>query len=493
MNLKYKCEPLAGPIRPATVVFLPAGADALERCEDLVRLKSLVQPHLSSGAFAGGHLDSLPLCASPDSWLVLCGLGRLEELSEARLLEAAAKAGQMLSSLKCKEATVCLPPLPHGAAKTLELAAMGLTLALAPRATLKTTPPEAAPLKAVTLLTPSASNFIDRAKSVISQAEIIAKAQLEARRLTELPADRLGPQEMAEAAVALGKAKLLKVTVWDERKLAAEGAGGLLAVGQGSARPARLVAIEYQGAAGLSASPPVVLVGKGVTFDIGGLCLKPSENMHLMKTDMAGAAAVLSIMGAAAALKLPKRLVGLIPLAENMTGGGAYRPGDVVTMLSGETVEIVNTDAEGRLILADALALANRRGPSAVIDVATLTGACQVALGDKVAGLFCDDRALRESIMAASRAVGESYWQLPLVEDYEDNLKSHLADFKQAASRAGGAIHAALFLRRFLKRGTPSAHMDIAGTGRASKSSPSCPEGATGFGVRTILKLLADG
>jgi leucyl aminopeptidase len=370
---------------------------------------------------------------------------------------------------------------------------MGLTLALSSRPTYKTAPPEAHLLKSVTLLTTSASNFIDRAKNVISRAESIAKAQLEARRLTETPADRLHPEALAAEAVALGKAKILKVTVWDEKKLEAEGAGGILAVGRGSARPPRLVTMEYQGAAGLGSDPPVVLVGKGVTFDSGGICLKPSENMARLKGDMAGAAVVLAVMGAAAAMRLPKRLIGITPLAENMPDGAAYRPGDVVSTLSGQTVEIVNTDAEGRLLLADALTLAQRREPAAIIDIATLTGACHVALGDKIAGLFCSERKLRIAIMEASQAVGESFWPLPLYDPYDDNLKSDLADFAQAASRAGGAIHAALFLRRFVKKSVPWAHLDIAGTARAAKDAPSCPEGATGFGVRTILKMLADG
>jgi leucyl aminopeptidase len=493
LALRYKCEPLSGLAKPATVVFLPSGPDALDRQEELSALRPLVQPHLASGAFKGGFLDALPLYAAPDSWLVLVGLDRLEDLGEGRLLEAAAKAGKALAGLRVKEATVCLPPLPHGSVKTLELTALGLILALSPRATLKTSAPEPPALKSVTLQTLSASNFIDRAKNVLARAEQMALAQLEARRLTDMPADAMHPEALAAEAVALGKAKILKVTVWDERKLAAEGAGGILAVGRGSARPPRLVAMEYQGAAGLGGDPPVVLVGKGVTFDSGGLCLKPAENMSLMKSDMAGAAAVLAIMGAAAAMRLPKRLVGLTPLAENMTGSSAYRPGDIVTTLSGQTVEVVNTDAEGRMLLADALALAVKRKPAAIIDIATLTGACSVALGDKVAGLFCDDPKLRQAVQEAGQAVGESYWHLPMVDAYEENLKSDLADFRQAASRAGGAIHAALFLRRFVKREIPWAHLDIAGTGRAARETPSCPEGATGFGVRTILKLLADG
>ncbi|MDR2455193.1 MAG: leucyl aminopeptidase [Deltaproteobacteria bacterium] len=493
MTLKYKCEPLGGPAKPATAVFLPAGADCLERFDELSALKPLIQPHLASGAFKGGYLDALSLYPAADCWLVLIGLGRLEELTEARLLEAAAKAGKTLSSLRVKEAVVCLPPLPHGAVKTSELVAEGLILALSTRPTLKSAPPEPPALKSLTLQTLSASNFIDRSKSVISRAEAMAKAQLEARRLTDLPANILTPEALAAEAVSLGKAKMLKVTVWDEKKLQAEGAGGILAVGQGSLNPPRLVSIEYQGAAGLGSDPPVVLVGKGVTFDSGGLCIKPSESMSLMKSDMAGAAAVLAVMGAAAAMRLPKRLSAIVPLAENMPSGAAFRPGDIITCANGKTVEVINTDAEGRLLLADALSLAQKRGPAAVIDIATLTGACAVALGDKVAGLFCDDQKLSKAIIDSGQAVGEAFWPLPLVEAYDDGLKSDLADCKHWASRTGGAIHAALFLRRFVDKSVPWAHLDIAGPGRNGKETPSCPEGASGFGVRTILKMLADG
>jgi leucyl aminopeptidase len=493
MNLKYKCEPLGGPPKPAAAVFLPSGNDALERLDGLSALRALIQPHLASGAFKGAHLEVLPLWTAPDGWLVLVGLGPLEALSEARLLEAAAKAARTLSSLRVKEAVVVLPPPHTSSVKTLELTATGLALAAGTRASLKTSRTEPWPLKTATLQTLSASDFVDRAKNVLARAEAMAAAQIEARRLADWPASELTPEAMAAEAAAMGKARMLKVTIMDEADLKREGAGGILAVGQGSVHPPRLVAVEYQGAAGLAKAPATVLVGKGVTFDSGGLCLKPAENMSHMKTDMAGAAAVLAVMGAAAALKIPKRVVGLMPLAENMPGGSAYRPGDVVRTLSGQTVEIVNTDAEGRLLLADALALARRRNPSAVIDIATLTGACQVALGDKVAGLFCSDRTLRRGLMDAGQSVGEAFWPMPLVDEYDDNLKSEIADFKQAASRAGGAIHAALFLRRFTDRSTPWAHLDICGPARSSKDAPACPEGATGFGVRTLIKLLSEG
>jgi leucyl aminopeptidase len=278
--------------------------------------------------------------------------------------------------------------------------------------------------------------------------------------------------------------------IWDEVKAAEEGAGGLVAVGMGSVHPPRMVILDYPGRSG--SKDLTALVGKGVTFDSGGLCLKPAENMSAMKTDMSGAAIVLSVLAAAAQLKLPQRLVALLPLAENMPGGSSYRPGDIITTLSGQTVEVVNTDAEGRLILADALTLAQKYKPARIIDIATLTGACQVALGDGCAGLFSNDQELSNALISSGRNMGESFWPLPLLNDYEENLKSDLADFRQAASRAGGAIHAALFLRRFIKKTVPWAHLDIAGTARRSRKVPSGPEGASGFGARTLIKYLSE-
>jgi leucyl aminopeptidase len=247
--------------------------------------------------------------------------------------------------------------------------------------------------------------------------------------------------------------------------------------------------LEYDGKPD-SNKGPIALVGKGVTFDSGGLCLKPADSMLNMKTDMAGAAVVLAVIAAAAELSLKQKLVGIIPLAENMTGSKAYRPGDVIKTLSGQTVEIVNTDAEGRLLLADGITLAQRYKPSMLIDIATLTGACQVALGHLYAGLFSDDFELSKKLIETGFEVGERYWRLPLASEYEDELKSEMADFKHTAGRTGGAINAALFLKKFVKSPLPWVHLDIAGVGRSSKKTPSTPEGSTGFGTRTLLKFI---
>ena len=264
-------------------------------------------------------------------------------------------------------------------------------------------------------------------------------------------------------------------------------------MGQGSARPPRLIVLEHA-PEGHEQEKPLVLVGKGITFDTGGICLKPAANMHAMKGDMSGAAAVLATLVACAGDELPRRVVGIMACAENMPGGNAMRPGDVVRAASGDTVEIQNTDAEGRLALCDALDYAQKQWtPAAVVDIATLTGACAVALGTQVAGLFCDDDALAEHIRAAGAVGGENYWPLPLWKGYEDNLKSEVADICHMGPREGGAIHAALFLKHFVREGVRWAHLDIAGVDWATKKTALCPVGSTGFGARTLLELARGG
>ncbi len=279
----------------------------------------------------------------------------------------------------------------------------------------------------------------------------------------------------------------------DEEALAAEGMGALLAVGQGSARPPRLVALEHA-PKGHEQDKPLILVGKGITFDSGGISLKPAANMQQMKCDMTGAAAVLAAIAALAEEDAPRRVIGLLACAENMPGGTATRPGDVVRAASGDTVEITNTDAEGRLALCDALAYAQKQWtPAAIIDMATLTGACAVALGTELAGLFCDDEDLAERISAAGGVGGENYWRLPLWQPYAEQLKSEVADICHTGPREGGAINAALFLRHFVREGVRWAHLDIAGVDWNAKKTPLCPVGASGFGARTLLELARGG
>ena len=328
----------------------------------------------------------------------------------------------------------------------------------------------------------------DRHPAEVERAVTAAEATAFARDLANTPSLEKFPAWLARQAERTLVAPGLTVTVRDEHRLAAEGFGGILAVGGGSARPPRLVEARYAPRGGRTA-PHVVLVGKGITFDTGGLSLKPNDAMTTMKTDMAGGAVVLAAVWAAARLRLPVRVTALVPTAENHVSGSSYRPGDVIRHFGGRTTEVLNTDAEGRLVLADALAYAaSRLRPDVLVDVATLTGAIRVALGTRTAGLFATDDALAGDLESASDRAGERLWRMPLAEDYLPLLHSAVADSVNSAGNPG-AITAALFLRPFTG-GVPWAHLDVAGTGRATADDGEITVGATGFGVRTILRYL---
>lgn len=321
----------------------------------------------------------------------------------------------------------------------------------------------------------------------VERAQVLAEAVHAVRDLVNTAPNDLYPAAFAEAARAATKGvKGLKVTVLDEKALAAGGFGGLLGVGQGSARPPRLVKVAYSPA---RTKRSVALVGKGITFDSGGISLKPAADMDEMKSDMAGAATVLATVVAAARLGLPVAVTAWLALAENMPSGTAQRPSDVLTVHGGTTVEVLNTDAEGRLVLADALVAAVAEEPDLVVDVATLTGAQVVALGRRVAAVMGTDDA-RDDVVAAAATAGESFWPMPLPEDLKDGLKSKVADLANVGERWGGMLLAGLFLAEFVGT-TPWAHLDVAGPAYNGLSAYGyTPVGGTGMGVRTLLTLL---
>ena len=307
----------------------------------------------------------------------------------------------------------------------------------------------------------------------LRQGQALAAGVELARELANRPGNHATPSALASEAKKLGKRYPIKVDVYDRKQIAKIGMGSFLAVAQGSAEPPRFIVMQYHGAAKTQA--PLVLVGKGITFDSGGISLKPGAEMDEMKFDMGGAASVLGTMRAIGELEPKINVVALIPTCENMPSGTAVKPGDVVKSLSGQTIEILNTDAEGRLILCDALTYAERFAPAAVVDVATLTGACVIALGHHHSGLFSSDDNLAAELLAASRSALDPAWRLPLDEEYDEGLKSHFADMANIAGRAGGAITAAKFLQRYTAK-FPWAHLDIAGTAWKSGAA----KGATG-------------
>jgi leucyl aminopeptidase len=339
-------------------------------------------------------------------------------------------------------------------------------------------------LKDVSILTSKEWNPKGSSKS-LDRAKVVADATSLARDLTNTPALDQSPQSLADEARRIAKGNSLTVKVLDEKQLEAGGFGGLVGVGRGSRKPPRLVEISYKPA---GAKKHVALVGKGITFDSGGLDIK-TQGMDWMKTDMAGAAVVLATMQAIAVLKPKVAVTGIICTAENMPGGNALHPGDVIRIRGGKTVEVGNTDAEGRLVMSDGIVYAKERKADVVVDVATLTGACMVALGAKAFGVFSNNDRLAKDLTTAAERAGEMAWHLPLYKEYRKDIDSDIADLKNIGGRYGGAITAALFLAEFAGD-TQWAHLDIAGPARAESEDYEIPKGSTGVGVRTLVDWL---
>jgi leucyl aminopeptidase len=312
-----------------------------------------------------------------------------------------------------------------------------------------------------------------------------------ARSLAHQPANVINPITLAERARVVAERSGLKITVLDDRQLAEMGAGAILAVGRGSQTPARMIILEYAGQEFSPDGKPVVLVGKAITFDTGGYSIKNTEGIVGMKYDKCGGVDVLATMQLVSALKIKTPVVGIISAAENMISGESYRPDDIITSLSGKTIEIISTDAEGRLVLADGLAYAQKNyQPRAIIDLATLTGGVVTALGRVRAGLMSNNDALANSLFEAGEATGERLWRLPLDEEYSRNMKGEDADLKNSGGREGHAILGGAFLKAFVSDDVPWAHLDIAGVADTNKELPHLSGGATGFGVRLLLEYL---
>jgi leucyl aminopeptidase len=324
----------------------------------------------------------------------------------------------------------------------------------------------------------------------VERAQVIASGVALARDLVNTPAGSLTPSRFAEIASEAAAAEGLEIAVLGEAEIVAERLGGLLGVAAGSAEPPRFITITYNPRSPAADDATVAIVGKGITFDSGGLSLKTAAGMMTMKTDMSGAAAVLSTMVCLPRLDIPFRVIGYMALTENMPGGRAIKPGDVLTVRNGKTIEVLNTDAEGRLVLADALSLAVEQGPDAIVDLATLTGACVVALGNRIAGLLGNDDRLIAMVRSAGLRSGEALWPLPIPSGYRSHIDSEIADMKNiGATGQAGALSAALLLEEFVGS-SPWVHLDIAGPARSEEDKGYLRKGGTGFGVRTLIELL---
>jgi leucyl aminopeptidase len=423
----------------------------------------------------------------PAERVLLVGLGKKEQVTAEEFRQVAAAAASCVRGLRTASCSLVMDSWCDDLVETAEAAAIGFRLGTYTFDHYRTVRDKLLPpVEDVTFLCRTKKDQTV-CMGAVCAGEAIADAVSIARDLVFHPGNVATPSYIAEQAVTLAKTTGFTCTVLEQADLEQLGMGGLLAVAAGSVQPPKCVVLEYT-PCGASVRP-VALVGKGVTFDSGGISLKPREGMEQMKDDMAGAAAVLGTFVAAAELKLPVNLVGVIPLAENLPDGKAYKPGDVITTMSGKTVEINNTDAEGRMLLCDALHYVQRFKPRAIIDLATLTGACLVALGTIVTGMLGTDESLKRSLKRAGEASGERVWELPLWDEYGDAMKSDIADMKNAGGPHAGTITAGWFLKQFIDK-TPWVHLDIAGTAWEDKGKHYLPKGATGVGVRLLVTYL---
>jgi leucyl aminopeptidase len=474
---KQRCDVLA--VTASSGTKLSSAAAAIDGLLD-----GALSRNATAHSFTGKLGETLLVAASGigAKSVLLVGTGAVSEVTADSLRRVgAAIAKQSRKARSTAVAIVDAIPSALDAADGLAAVAEGIVLGNYQFLKYKSDPKRST-LANVVLVGASGS----RIQTAVDGAVIAANATCWARDMINEPAEAKSPADMVTAATKLLRGKSVKIEAWQGPELTRRKLNGTIVVGQGSRRTPRFLRLEY---APRDARHTLALIGKGVVFDSGGLSLKPSSGMEQMKTDMSGAAAVIATMSVLAELGVRSRVVGYVPLVENMIGGNAYRLGDVITYRNGKTVEVMNTDAEGRLILADALVLASDEAPDAMINLATLTGACMVALGPKVAGVMGNNDPWIEQVKAASQRSGEPLWQLPLPAEYRKMLDSEIADMKNVGGSYGGAITAGLFLKEFVGK-VPWAHLDIAGPSRAESDDAYLCRGGTGFGVRTLIELV---
>jgi leucyl aminopeptidase len=468
---------LPGDARPLSKALAPLLADRAERGEFTGKANQL------SLADSHGTAEA--------KRLLLVGLGKRAAVTAETVRQAMGKAAGMIKTLGVTQVAVPLfgPVLGKlTPAAAVQAQAEGLLLGLYDFNLYKTeAKPPVKTLSRVTWVIKDRRQ-LPAVQAGLERASIIADAAMLARDLGNHPSNVATPSTIAELARSLAAELKLRCTIMERVEMERLGMWALVGVARGSQEPPKLIMLEYKG--GRADDPPIALVGKTITFDTGGISLKPSENMEQMKDDMSGGAAVLAAIQAAARLKLPVNVTGFLPATENMPSGTAQKPGDIVKTLSGLTIEVINTDAEGRLILADALTYAARLKPKWLIDIATLTGACGVALGKHAIGLLGTSPELVSALKAAGEATGERTWEMPLWEPYYDQIKSNVADVQNVGGRYGGVITAGAFLSKFVGE-APWAHLDIASTAWIDEPRPYTPKGVTGVGVRLLIEFLS--
>jgi leucyl aminopeptidase len=468
-------EPLEGPIKNVDLGW-----------------KGFISSLMNQGDFKGELFEWKLLYtqgALPAKRVLLTGLGKRGEFDLDKWRGASSKAGQYIRDAGIKQFAFQIKKFDRLAEEELaEAFVAGLLLGVYQYNEFKTLEREKIKEIGEVILLGETTGELKSLNNGMGTGRIIAEAVCGARDLVNGPSNKITPTLLSEKAQQIAKDHGMEFQVLDVSQAEAMGMGAFTAVAKGSQEPGKFIVLECNKGKG---SDTIALVGKGITFDSGGISIKPSEGMDRMKDDMSGAAAVLAMMQAASQLQIPLHLIGIIPATENLPSGKAYKPGDVLKTLSGQTVEVISTDAEGRLILSDALTYSLRYQPKAIIDLATLTGACVIALGDYAIGLFGNDESLLKRIEESSEKTGEKVWRLPLWDEYFEYLKSDVADFKNVGTRAAGAIIGGIFLSKFVEK-IPWVHLDIAGPASIEKERPYIPKGGTGVGVRLLIQLLRD-
>ncbi len=460
------------------------------------RLSKGITKALSLEEFKGRLYESFTVYTAgrlKADYLLLVGIGQRSELTGEAFRIASAEAARRASSMGLSRYAIHLDEklFDQGNKDAVGAIVEGAELALYTFSRYKAQSNKNGVEEALLVLDSSEQTRL--VEEAVEATQKVCEAVKLARDIANTPSSDMTPSMLAEEARRVAERNSLECTILGLQEVKQMGMNGILNVSKGSGEEPKVVILSFRG--GREEDKPIILVGKGVTFDSGGISIKPSEKMEDMKYDKSGAAAVIAAIQAAAQLKLPQNIVAIAPLVENMPSGTAYKPGDVIRHYGGKTSEVISTDAEGRLILADVLAYASEKGAQAIIDLATLTGACVIALGSQAAGLFGNNEALIGRVVKAAEASGERVWRMPLWKEYFDQIKSEVADIKNSGGRAAGAITAAAFLSSLVGK-TPWVHLDIAGTAYTAddgtKIKPYTPKGATGFGVRLLIKLLRE-
>jgi len=478
----------------AVALFIAEGADVpREQLGLLSEPERRAVGRLLTGKFARGKAqeivgDFVELSGGRVRRVLLVGLGSAEKVNSEKVREAAGRLARQADRRAMRKIAVVPPLLVGGQGTEAAAVVSGFLLASHEFDEYKGAASRADDQKRHGPVELVIIGNEKRLRDQVQRARVITDAQNIARTLASRPGNEVNPPALAAIARELARELKLRVNVLDEKQMKRLGMGGILAVGSGSATPPRIIALEYRPNRARN-KPPVMIVGKGITFDAGGISIKPAEKMGKMVYDKSGAVDVLGIMYAVAKLKLPASVVGILAAAENTLGGRAYRPGDLLRMHNGVTVEVTNTDAEGRLVLGDALAWGiETYKPAAVIDIATLTGGVVVALGTTMAGVMCNDEGLMRQLQRAAEATGEKIWRLPVWEEHREQMKSTIADIINAGNREASPLQGGAFLSYFVPEKTPWAHVDIAGVSDVEKELPYYGKGPTGWGVRTLVE-----